>query len=67
MGALPKKKVTKARQGRNFTAYRLQRQSLSICPQCHTAKPPHRVCPKCGYYRGKAVVEVAETTGPARS
>jgi large subunit ribosomal protein L32 len=67
MGALPKKKVTKAKQGRNFIAYRLKQKSLSICPQCRTAKPPHRVCPKCGYYRGKAVVEVAETTAPARS
>jgi len=67
MGALPKKKVTKAKQGRNFIAYRLRQKSLSTCPQCHAAKPPHRVCPQCGYYRGKAVVEVAETATQAQS
>ena len=29
---------------------------LSTCPQCHEAKLPHRVCPNCGYYDGKDVV-----------
>ena len=26
------------------------------CPQCHEPKLPHRVCPDCGYYKGKEVV-----------
>ena len=29
---------------------------LSICPQCHEPKLPHRVCPNCNYYDGKEVV-----------
>jgi large subunit ribosomal protein L32 len=29
----------------------------SICPQCHEPKLPHRVCPSCGYYNGKEIVE----------
>jgi large subunit ribosomal protein L32 len=31
--------------------------ALSQCPQCHAPKAPHRVCPACGYYKGKEVVE----------
>jgi large subunit ribosomal protein L32 len=34
----------------------LKLKSLSTCPQCHEAKEPHRVCAKCGYYKGREVV-----------
>ena len=27
------------------------------CQQCSTAVPPHTVCPKCGHYMGRKVVE----------
>jgi large subunit ribosomal protein L32 len=30
------------------------------CPRCSSPKLPHRVCPTCGYYRGKKLVEVKE-------
>ena len=33
---------------------------LGECPQCHEAKPPHQVCPNCGYYKGRQVKEVDE-------
>jgi len=33
---------------------------MSECPQCHEHKPPHQVCPHCGYYRGRQVREVEE-------
>lgn len=28
------------------------------CPQCHEFKRPHHVCPHCGYYKDKEVLEV---------
>jgi large subunit ribosomal protein L32 len=31
--------------------------SLSECPQCHAMKLAHRVCPECGYYAGREVIE----------
>jgi large subunit ribosomal protein L32 len=35
---------------------------LSECPNCHERKLPHRVCAKCGTYKGRAVVEVKEAS-----
>jgi len=29
------------------------------CAQCGAAKEPHRVCPSCGYYRGRQVLTVS--------
>jgi large subunit ribosomal protein L32 len=34
--------------------------SLSICPNCQEKKLPHRACPKCGEYKGRAVLETKE-------
>lgn len=31
---------------------------LVQCPQCHELKRPHRVCPVCGYYKGKEAIAV---------
>ena len=36
-----------------------QKQSHA-CPQCHSQRRPHRVCPTCGYYDGREVVHVHE-------
>ncbi len=33
---------------------------LSECPNCHEKKLPHRACPKCGAYKGRAVLDVKE-------
>ena len=58
--ALPKRKHSKARRDKSRTHWKLKVISLTNCPQC--AKPilPHRVCPQCGYYRGRQVVLIQE-------
>lgn len=55
MGAVPNKKVTRARRGRRLTAYKLKPLHPSTCPRCRAAKRPHTVCQGCGYYRGRMV------------
>ena len=65
MPAVPKKKMSKARQGNRAAHYRLRPQSLSECSQCHSVKQPHRVCPSCGYYNGREVVAQEPVAGPA--
>ena len=33
---------------------------VSECPACHEKKLPHRACPKCGEYKGHAVLDVVK-------
>ncbi|MBM4453990.1 MAG: 50S ribosomal protein L32, partial [Chloroflexi bacterium] len=33
--------------------------ALVNCPQCHNPKLPHHVCPTCGSYNGREVIEIA--------
>jgi large subunit ribosomal protein L32 len=65
MPAVPKKKMSKGRQGKRAAHYGLRAQSLSECSQCHSVKQPHRVCPSCGYYNGREVVAQETDAGPA--
>ena len=64
MGALPKKKRTRARIGNRQFSYRLFAPQLNACPQCHSPRRPHRVCPVCGYYNGREVIAKEETVEP---
>ena len=58
MGALPKRKYAKARQGRRRGHLGLSPPSVEYCPQCHSPKLPHHVCPNCGSYAGREVIEI---------
>lgn len=56
--AVPKTKVSKARRNsRNSANFKASVPTLVECPECHALKQPHKVCPQCGYYNGKKVVE----------
>lgn len=55
--AVPKRKTSRSRRGMRRAHQALTAPSGSICPKCHSFKLPHRICPKCGYYKGKAFVE----------
>ena len=51
----PKRRHSKARTAKRRAHDFLKQPGLSACPNCHEAKLAHRVCPRCGYYKGKAV------------
>lgn len=52
----PKRRHSKARKNKRRAHDALTAPQLGECPQCHEPKLPHRACPNCGYYRGRAVV-----------
>ncbi len=54
--AVPKRKTSKARRDKRRANWKLTVPTLVECTQCHEKKVPHRVCPECGYYNGKAVI-----------
>ncbi|MCC6906146.1 MAG: 50S ribosomal protein L32 [Anaerolineae bacterium] len=58
MGALPKRKISKGRQGRRRQHDTLDSVQLVPCENCGELKVPHRVCASCGTYKGREVVAV---------
>lgn len=56
--SVPTYKHSRARRDKRRLQIRLRTASLSTCPQCKRPILPHRVCPWCGSYKGRAVVEV---------
>ncbi len=60
MGPLPKRKPSRSRRGRRRSHDALTLKHLVVCENCGAYHVAHHVCPKCGTYRGKQVIEVAE-------
>jgi len=58
MVPLPKRKYSRARQGERRAHLGLRAAALVDCPQCHTPKLPHHVCPTCGTYDGREVIAI---------
>ena len=56
----PKRRHSKMRRDTRRAHDHLKAPGLSLCPNCHEPKLSHRVCPKCGYYKGKQVIGVDE-------
>ena len=58
--ANPKRRHSKSRRGKRRSHDSLTSPNLSVCSNCGAAVMPHRVCPNCGHYKGKQVIEVEE-------
>ncbi|MDR2097957.1 MAG: 50S ribosomal protein L32 [Spirochaetaceae bacterium] len=56
--AVPRAKTSKARTSRRQTInMRLEAPLTVECGSCGNKILRHRVCPKCGFYRGKQIIE----------
>ncbi|MHB0978542.1 MAG: 50S ribosomal protein L32 [Thermoleophilia bacterium] len=58
--AVPKKKTSKARRDQRRATHQIPGPSVAECPQCHSPRLSHRVCPSCGMYGGRQVVQIDE-------
>ncbi len=58
--AHPKRKTSKARRDRRRANWKLTSPNTANCSHCGQPKMPHRICPNCGYYRGKQVVTTTD-------
>ena len=56
----PKRRHSHKRTSTRRAHDSLKPSGLSECPNCHESKLPHRVCPHCGQYKGREVVEVEQ-------
>ncbi|HIA37258.1 MAG TPA: 50S ribosomal protein L32 [Flavobacteriales bacterium] len=59
--AHPKRKISKSRRDKRRTHYKAKVPNLSSCTNCNAPVQYHRVCPECGHYKGKLVVEKTVT------
>ncbi|MEW5790803.1 MAG: 50S ribosomal protein L32 [Pseudomonadota bacterium] len=55
--AVPQSKTSPSRRGMRRAHDHLESKSLSVCANCGATKRPHHICPQCGHYKGRAVLD----------
>ncbi|MCA9012828.1 MAG: 50S ribosomal protein L32 [Planctomycetaceae bacterium] len=58
--AVPKRRQSKTRSRKRNSHNSIKPRQLAKCTQCSTMAPTHVICPTCGYYQGRTLVEVEE-------
>ncbi len=53
----PKHRFSQTRTAKRRTHHKVEGLQLSNCSNCGAVTESHRVCPECGYYRGKLAIE----------
>ena len=54
--AVPFRRTSKTKKRMRRTHLKKSTPTLTKCPKCGESLQPHRVCIKCGYYKGKEVL-----------
>lgn len=57
----PKKRHSRARQGKRRAAIKLTAIQMVLCKNCGNRRYPHSICAKCGYYRGVQIKAPKQT------
>jgi large subunit ribosomal protein L32 len=57
--AVPKQKQSHSRTTKRRSQHKITPPGTGACPQCHSPRLPHRVCPACGTYAGRDVIVAA--------
>ena len=56
--AVPKKRTTRSKRGKRRSHHAHSPLNLIRCPKCKTYTLSHQMCPACGIYAGRIVVDV---------
>jgi large subunit ribosomal protein L32 len=57
--AVPKRKLSRSRtRHRKAQWIKMSAPTKATCPRCKAPTRPHTVCPTCGTYAGRVVVDV---------
>ncbi len=54
---VPKRKTGKSRRNSRRSHHALKAQSLVECESCGRKVLRHRVCPECGHYKDRLIVD----------
>ncbi len=55
--AVPFRKTSKSAKRKRRTHFKLNAPTMIVCPNCGELTLSHQVCKKCGFYKGKLVLE----------
>lgn len=55
--AIPFRRTSKLAKRKRRTHFKLNAPTMVVCPNCGELTLSHQVCKKCGFYKGKLVVE----------
>ncbi len=58
MGGVPKQRHTKSRRNKRRSQIFLRSQPLTECSHCKKQILPHTICPFCGYYKNREIIDV---------
>ncbi len=56
----PKRRHSIERKGKRRASIKLAVPSYISCPNCGAKTLPHRICKKCGFYKGKQVIKTSK-------
>ncbi|MBU4365668.1 MAG: 50S ribosomal protein L32 [Kiritimatiellae bacterium] len=56
--AVPKRKTSKSRIRIRKRSHKETLTATQACANCGEPHQPHRVCPLCGYYKGRQVLTI---------
>ena len=62
MGGVPKKRHTKGSRNQRRMHLFIDKPTLGTCSKCQKPVMAHMVCPACGFYKGKEVINVMAKT-----
>jgi large subunit ribosomal protein L32 len=54
--SVQKQRSTKGRRDRKRKRFTLTPQKTQKCPKCQSPVLPHLVCKKCGFYKGREII-----------
>lgn len=57
MGVQQHRRSKARNRRRRAVVMKLESPNFVKCPKCHEFTMPHRICPACGYYNDKQVIE----------
>ncbi|MGH3827838.1 MAG: 50S ribosomal protein L32 [Pseudonocardiaceae bacterium] len=59
--AVPKRRMSRSNTRSRRSQWKASAPTLAVCSNraCRQPKPPHLVCPHCGKYAGRQVVQPA--------
>ncbi|MEM7164725.1 MAG: 50S ribosomal protein L32 [Planctomycetota bacterium] len=58
--AVQQNKVSKARKRKRRAHDSISAPQQTRCTRCNARNLPHRICGTCGFYRGKALLQIEE-------